>query len=83
MFSYDANLYRSASEEEIQSKLFKTTGGPGYYVDTRKFGWKNASADVLARSTRNLQRKNFAFLAKYFPNAQRLACSDPEVTVKS
>ena len=37
MFSYDANLYRTASEEEIQSKLFKTTGGPGYYVDTRKF----------------------------------------------
>ena len=38
---------------------------------------------MLARSTRNLQRKNFAFLAKYFSNAQRLACSDPEVTVKS
>ena len=37
MFSYDANLYRTASEEEIQSKLFKTTGGTGYYVDTRKF----------------------------------------------
>ena len=33
---------------------------------------------MLARSTRNLQRNNFAFLAKYFPNAQRLACSDPE-----
>ena len=30
-----------------------------------------------------LQRKNFAFLAKYFSNAQRLACSDLEVTVKS
>ena len=27
MFSYDANLYRTASEEEIQSKLFKTTDG--------------------------------------------------------
>ena len=37
MFSYDANLYCTASEEEIQSKLFKTTAGPGYYVDTRKF----------------------------------------------
>ena len=36
-YRYDANLYRTASEEEIQSKLFKTTGGPGYYVDTRKF----------------------------------------------
>ena len=37
MFSYHAILYRTASEEEIQSKLFKTTGGLGYYVDTRKF----------------------------------------------
>ena len=37
MFSYDANLYLTASEREIQNKLFKTTGGPGYYVDTRKF----------------------------------------------
>ena len=34
MFTYDANVKHEASEEEISSKLFLTTGGPGCYVDT-------------------------------------------------
>ena len=37
MFNYNANVKHEASEEEMQSKCFWTTGGPGYHVDTRKF----------------------------------------------
>ena len=30
MFNYDANVKHVAHEEEIQSKVFETTNGPGY-----------------------------------------------------